>query len=301
MRSLFFAALGTVCTIAAPTLAQERQAIGNGRLFSNDFFGDQQDRWRTGSYVYSHIRGRVPFSGVGQPFGDIIEYRIRGEIIAPETGAAGADQRPYVGAFSIGARTHFGFGSTQVSVGSDITAVGPQTGLGDFQDAFHDLFSFPTPSRENELENAFFLSGSAAVSHSFSVGDSISIRPFAEAHVGVEDLVRAGADVMIGNIGQSDLMIRDVVTGQLYRGTQSPGAGFSYVIGADFAAVESSEFLPADDGYIASETRTRARAGVHYQFSEQSTMFYGVTYLSEEFEGQPEGQFVGSLRLNFNF
>jgi len=28
---------------------------------------------------------------------------------------------------------------------------------------------------------------------------------------------------------------------------------------------------------------------------------YGVTYLSEEYVGQPEGQVVGSIKLNLNF
>lgn len=301
MRSLIIAALCAASTFVSPAFAQDREAIGTGRLFNNDYFGDQRDRWRTGSYVFSHLRGTRPYDGVAQPFGNIIEYRFRGEIIAPLTGSGPGGDRPYAGALSLGAHTHFGLGGLEASLGADVTAVGPQTGLDRFQEKFHDAFSLPFPSRLNQIEDDVFLSGSAAVSHQYHLSDTVTLRPFAEAQLGGEDLVRVGGDVLIGAVGQNDLMLRDVVTGQLYRGTQSPETGLSYVLGADIAAVSGSVFLPEDEGYIASETRTRARAGVHYQVSDDISFFYGMTYLSEEFEGQPEGQVVGSLKLNFNF
>jgi hypothetical protein len=301
MRRLILAAVSAACVSATPAIAQDRVAIGNGRLFTNDYLGDGHDRWRTGSYVYSHLRAREAFSGTPAALGDIIEYRFRGEIIAPRAGIGPAGERPYVGALSLGLHTHYNLDGMIARVGADVIAVGPQTGLDDFQNGFHDALSLPDPSQTDQHANDFFLSATAELSQTFTIGENISLRPFAELQTGVEEVVRFGGDVMIGQVAQSDLMLRDVVTGQLYRGTHLPGNGFSYVVGGDVAAIGGSEFLPGDQGYIASDTRTRARAGVHYQASDDVSFFYGMTYLSEEFEGQPEGQVVGSLKLNFNF
>ena len=79
------------------------------------------------------------------------------------------------------------------------------------------------------------------------------------------------------------------------------GAGLAFVAGADVAFVKDSSYLPNDQGYEARDTRARARAGLDYQFSQGSSVFYGATYLSPEFTGQSEGQVTRSLRLNFNF
>jgi hypothetical protein len=114
-------------------------------------------------------------------------------------------------------------------------------------------------------------------------------------------MVRAGADLLIGKVGQSDVLLRDVVTGQLYRGTQDDETGVSFLLGGDVAAIKDSLFLPSSQGYVASPTRTRARAGVNWQPVPGISFFYGATYLSREFEAQDEGQVVGSLKLNFNF
>lgn len=301
MRALIIAAICAICSLHTPAMAQERSSIGTGRLFTNDYFGDGDDRWRTGSYVVSHVRSRQDYDGTAHSFGDIIEYRFRGEIIAPRAGIGDAGDRPYVGALSIGAHTHFGLAGMDASIGADVIAVGSQTGLDDFQNKFHDSLSLPTPTQANQLENDVFLSATAELNQAVPIGHNATLRPFAEAQTGAEDIVRIGGDLMFGSVGQSDLMLRDVVTGQLYRGTHGAGNGFSYVVGADIAMVGGSVYLPEDRGYVASDTRTRARAGVHYQAAQDISFFYGMTYLSEEYEGQPEGQLVGSLKLNFNF
>ncbi|MCO4846808.1 MAG: DUF2219 family protein [Yoonia sp.] len=289
-----------ILPFATPAFSEGREVIGTGRLFTNDFFGDGRDRWRTGSYVYSHVRGRDAYTGT-ESFGDLIEYRLRAEIIAPATGPAPGD-RPYVGAMSIGALTHFDMSSVQVSLGSELTAIGPQTGLSAFQESFHDAFDMPGPRfPEDQVDDAFFLSGIAAATRPYRLADNISVRPFVEGQIGAEDFVRAGADMIIGRVAQDDLLLRDVVTGQLYRGTEGDAVGLSYLIGADVASVFDSHYLPADMGYTVSDTRTRARAGVFWQMGEDVSFFYGATYLSEEFEGQTEGQVLGSLKLNFNF
>ena len=301
MRRFAAFALGilTAATPMSPLMAQEREMLGNGRLFNNDYFGDGRDRWRTGSYVFSHVRGPRAYVPGANGFGEILEYRLRGEIIAPRN--ISTNDRPYVGALSLGAHTHFGTGTVDYSLGADVVLVGPQTGLADFQDAFHDAFGLKEPAINNQLADDVFISGTAQATYRYNVSETVSLRPFVEATAGVEDLFRVGGDVIIGSVGQQDLMLRDVVTGQLYRGTNDGTPGVSYVNGADIAAVSDSAFLPADEGYVVSESRTRARAGVMWQASDEVAFFYGVTYLSEEYDGQPEGQVVGSLRLNFNF
>ena len=37
--------------------AQDRVTLGWGRLLTNDLLGDGRDRWRTGSYTLSRVRG----------------------------------------------------------------------------------------------------------------------------------------------------------------------------------------------------------------------------------------------------
>jgi len=282
-----------------PLAAQERGQIGVGRLFNNDYFGDGRDRWRTGSYVLSYVTGTRAFDPDASAIGQVLEYRLRGEIIAPQNPTS--DDRPYVGALSVGAHTHFGHGPLRYAVGADVVAIGPQTGLAAFQETFHDTFGLQQPATQNPVGDDVFISGTAAAVYNYRISDTMSVRPFVEATAGSEDLLRVGGDVLIGAVGQNDLLLRDVVTGQLYQGTDDGTPGVSYLMGADIAAVSGSAFLPEDEGYVVSDTRTRARAGVMWQPTEDMSFFYGVTYLGEEVEGQPEGQVVGSLKLNFNF
>lgn len=290
-----------VLTLATPVVAQDRAQIGSGRLFNNDIMGDGYDRWRTGSYVYSHVRGYDAYSGT-EGFGELLELRFRTEIIAPQRGSAAAVDRPYVGAISLGAHTHFSTGWADVSLGGDLVAIGPQTGLSRFQEIYHETFDLPAPpNTDDQLADRFVFNGSASATKSFALGGSTVLRPFVEGLTGTEDLLRAGADVLVGPVATGNLLLRDVVTGQLYTGTNDAADGVSYVFGADITSVFDSDFLPSDQGYAVVETRTRARAGVHWQISRGASLFYGATYLSEEFEGQTEGQVVGSLKLNFNF
>jgi len=275
--------------------------IGSGRLFNNDFIGDGADRWRTGSYVYSRIRAPRAF-GAESAFGELLEYRLRGEIIASDPSAVAPGDRPYVGALSFGVHTHFDYGSALVSLGVDATAIGPQTGMSRFQAAFHDRLGMPEPVfTDGQLGDAVYLGGTAAVTTSIDVAPSTALRPFIEAQIGVEDTLRVGGDLIFGPVGQAELLLRDVVTGQLYRATDNGETGFSFVVGGDIAAVGDSVYLPQDRGVTPNDLRKRARAGVHYQHREGVSFFYGLTYLGGEFQGQSDGQVIGSLKLNFNF
>lgn len=286
---------------AETVTAETAETLGVGRLFTNDHFGDGDDRWRSTSYVLSVARGQGPFTGrLG--FGDILEYRLRAEIISPAYGSVAPGDRPYAGVLSLGVHTHFAVGGLDYALGADLVAMGPQTGVSALQEAYHDTFDFaPPPHVDDQLGDSLFIAGTAQVGGRVDLAPGVTLRPFAEAQMGAEDMLRIGGDLMIGQAGQDDLWLRDVVTGQLYRGITQPGQGVTYVIGGDIAAVGSSRFLPEDQGYLPTPNRTRARAGVHFQASEAVTFFYGVTWLSEEFEGQSEPQVLGSVKLNFNF
>ncbi|MCF2869686.1 lipid A deacylase LpxR family protein [Octadecabacter sp. G9-8] len=291
--------------MASPSAAQERETLGYGRIFTNDFFGDNEDRWRSGSYAYSIVRG-PEWDGVRPSTpGAIIEYRLRSEIIAPSTvNGPGSSDRAYVGAVSAGVHTHFARGAANISAGVDLVATGPQTGILDMQDWFHDIISAPNPSafvEDNQVENAVHPTVLTELSYRLPIGTATTLRPFVEAQYGVEDFVRVGADVLIGETLQNDMWLRDSASGQLYSGIESGRPGTGFVLGADYASVGDSAYFPASFGTVAQEERFRARAGVHWRFGDGISYFYGLTYLSEEYVGQDGGQIVGSLKLNFNF
>lgn len=292
----------TLLAFATAAVSEGRTTIGEGRLFNNDYLGDGKDRWHTGSYTYSNIRALEGYTGT-EAFGDLIEYRLRLGVIAPSRRSSAPGDRPYAGTLSFGAHTHFDMSGTQVSLGGDLVAIGPQTGLSKFQLKFHDIFGLDNPPYVDEqLANQIFVNGAAAASRRYDLSETMTLRPFVEAQAGTEDLLRIGGDLIFGTVAQDDLLLRDVVTGQLYRSTEKAGvSGMSYLVGADVASVFDSRYLPSDVGYAVSETRARARAGVFWQLGDDVSFFYGATYLSEEFEGQSEGQVIGSLKVNFNF
>lgn len=301
----FIAAVCAGLMAATPAVAQERETLGFGRLFTNDYFGDNDDRWRTGAYTYSIVRGSEWAGRAPSAPGALLEYRLRSEIIAPSAlNGPGSDDRAYVGALSAGVHTHFTRGGADVSAGVDLVAVGSQTGLSGVQDWFHDIVSAPNVServKANQVEDAFYPTAMGQISYTLPVGQTASVRPFVEAQYGVEDIVRVGADVLIGQVLQQDLWLRDSTSGHLYSGVEAGASGTGFVLGADYAMVGDSAYFPASFGTQAEDERFRVRAGAHWRLGQNFSYFYGLTYLSEEYEGQPEGQFVGSLKLNFNF
>jgi hypothetical protein len=300
---LFGVALLSLCALAPAVVAEEgRQTLGTVRLFTNDTIADRQDRWRSGGYGVSAFRGeswtgRLP----SQPF-EIMEYRFRGEVIAPDNlNNPDPADRLYAGTWWLGAHTHFDWQGLEVTAGADIAITGEQSGIRRLQANIHDLLSMPTMNIGNhQVEDGIYLHGTLEVARSLR-WDGGEIRPFVELQAGVETLARAGFDVTFGSLGEGGLRARDPITGQRLEGiVGDTDGGWSFLFGADIAAVESSIFLPEDRGYQVEDRRHRVRAGVNYGFGD-SNIFYGVTYLSEEFVGQSEGQMVGSLSLGFQF
>lgn len=293
---------------ANAALAEGRVTLGWGRLFANDEIGDGEDRWRTGAYTLSRVRGpsgsrfgEAGYAALG--FGEVWELRGHAEVIAPAnlTTPNLADRR-YAGVMSLGANTHFGWQGAEIALGADLAMTGRDTGLGAFQDWFHGLLGMVPPSSAvlgEQIGSKVYPGLNAEIGHSFMLG-AVQARPFAEARAGVETLVRIGADLTIGDFGRDDLMLRDVTTGQRYRGVEgSRDGGLSLTVGGDLARVLDTALLPAG-GVQPEDLRYRLRAGLHWQ-GKRAGVFYGVSYLSPEFTIQPEGQVVGALSLNLRF
>ena len=110
--------------------AQGRERIGYGWLATNDIFGDLHDRWQTGSVSTSRIWGPGWTGRLPQGFGEVLELRFGGRVVAPQnlnTPAPG--DRPFGGALSLGLHTHFARGEMDYAVGVDVVVTGPLDGL----------------------------------------------------------------------------------------------------------------------------------------------------------------------------
>ncbi|QYK43202.1 MAG: DUF2219 family protein [Paracoccaceae bacterium] len=300
MRWVLPALIALFPMLSAPAIAQDRTTLGFGRLFSNDGLGDARDRWRTGAYTVSMVRGSDWRGAAPARFGDMLEYRLRAEIVAPENlSRPAAGDRRYAGLLSIGVHTHFDMSGFETRLGLDLVGTGPGTGLGRFQSWAHGIFDLPKPDLSRQIPNGIHPTASVEVGRAFALGGTV-VRPFVEAQAGIETFVRSGADVTVGRFGTGALMLRDTTTGQRYHGIRGPEApGFSFTFGGDVARVFDSALLPAG-GPAHRENRHRLRAGVHWQ-GATSELFYGLTHLGPEFEGQHDGQMVGSIRARIRF
>ncbi|WP_210879881.1 lipid A-modifier LpxR family protein [Roseovarius autotrophicus] len=304
MTRLFAVALGVSVVLAGMAGAEGRSQIGYGLVFTNDLIGDGDDRWRTGSVASSRIyapdwQGQAP-----SRLGELLELRFNGEIIAPDDLSTPAPvDRPFVGALSLGLHTHVQRARMEYAVGADLVVTGPQTGLDDFQDWIHDFVGgdkISRAARRSQVDDGFYPTAVLELGRSFDLG-SARLRPFAEARIGAETLVRAGADLSFGRLTRGELLVREPVSGQRYRTVHNEGAGAALIVGADFAWVEDSEFLPGRAVVTPEDYRARVRGGIHWEGRSGASVFYGLTWLSEEFEEQREGQMVGSLQFRLRF
>jgi hypothetical protein len=282
-----------------------RETLGVGRLFSNDYLGDGHDRWRTGSYAISVMRGTGWNGALPERPGALVEWRLRTEIIAPQAmSGPRATDRPYAASLSFGLHSQWSALGGEWSAGTDIVVAGPQTRLGDVMEWAHDRLGVPGPSEavlDAQIEDGVHPTLQVAYARPFRLSPRLTLRPFGEVQWGVEDLVRFGGDVIVGGAAQDAAWVRDIPSGQLYQGIEGSATGLAFVAGGDWAAVGDSAWLPADRGLAPQDERLRARAGVHWQMAPDMAFFYGVSWLSPEVEGQDRGQVTGQLKLNFNF
>lgn len=305
MLRLFSVMLAALLITPSVSGAVDRTRLGYGRMITNDFLGDLQDRERTGSVVSSRVWGSDWSGRVPTAFGDLIELRLGVEVLAPDNlDNPRPGSRPWAGALSAGLHTHFRRKDSEISAGLGIYATGPQNGLGMLQYEFHKLIGDEPPSARTltaQIDDGFHPTVLVEVGQPFGLTAIGSLRPFVEAQAGIETFVRAGVDLTFGSIGRGGLLLRDPTSGQRYRVIQNgDNLGFSFVAGADIAYVEDSTYLPEDRGYTLTDHRDRVRMGVHWQ-GVGASAFYGVTWLGKEYESQPHDQVVGSIRVNLNF
>jgi hypothetical protein len=288
--------------LAPDAMAQDRATLGWGRFFYNDLLGDGHDRWQTGGYTVSILRGDRYDGTLPDRPGQILEYRLSANIIAPAslTSPEPGDRR-YAGILSLGVHTPFEWRGVELSLGADLVVTGPQTGVGRFQRWAHERLGLDKPLvLGNQIEDGFHPTLVAEAGHSFALAGG-RLRPFAELRAGAETLVRVGADLSFGQAGADDLMVRDQTTGQRYHGIAGTlRQGVSLTLGGDVAHVFSSIYLPEGEAATLRADRYRLRAGLSWQ-GRKSSLFYGLTYLSPEFDQQSEGQLVGGLSLHVKF
>lgn len=303
---MFAARLIAVALVAlgltTPAMAQDRQVLGWGRLASNDATGDGHDRWRTGSYALSLLRGPEWAGSLPTQPGALLEYRLRAEAIAPEnlTATNPADRR-YVGALSFGLHSHFDLRGNEASLGLDVIVTGPQSGISGLQERLHAALDLPKPTvTANQMKNDSHLMLSGELARKFPLSDALTLRPFVAAQLGGETLLRVGVDMTLGHFADTALMLRDPVTGQHYRGVSRDRVpGLTLVAGADVARVWDSIYLPTS-GVSIEPLRSRARIGLHWQRAKVD-VFGGLTWLGPEFVGQREGQALGSIGVNIQW
>lgn len=287
----------------APAQAGERVKLGYGRLINNDSLLASRDRWQTGSVQSSRIRGLGWSGAVPQAMGELLEYRFEAALITPQSIRwQRPTDRPFAGALSFGLHTHFQRRGIEYALGGDVVFTGPQTGLTGFQTFWHDALGLSTPKPSvtaQQIGNGVHPTAVFEIGQTYQTGN-LAMRPFAELRAGAETLVRSGVDITFGTVGQSELLVRDRITGQRYRTIWNDLRGVSLTAGADLAHVTHSVFLPESPGYDIEETRARLRAGVHWQ-TRKTSAFFGWTWLSKEFSAQPDGQLVKSIRVKYDF
>lgn len=298
--------VGAAALVPGPVLAQDgaRRTLGDVRILTNDSLINRQDRWRSGSYTMSLVRGREWTGRPPERIGRLIEYRFHGEAITPRTISAPlapGDRRP-VGIVALGAHSHSSLAGAELRLGGDLVAIGPRTGVLSFQDRLHAIFGYPrSVIQGDQLGNALHPTLSAEIGRETLVSGSLRMRPFLEAQAGVETFLRAGLDMVIGPYGEGALMHRDPVSGHRLRSVEAvPGRGISVVMGADVARVVSSAYLPTALGPGPEPYRARARIGLAWQ-GQRAEVFTGMTWLGREFRGQPEGQLLGTVGLRLRF
>ncbi len=301
----YVSAVVIACLFLADPSAAQDQSLGGfegyASSFSNDFIGDGHDRWRSASY-----QGSLFYGLAGSNVADRLEVRARAEIVSPWTRAKqpGVD-RPYVTAMGIGLYGHRQFGGLQTSAGAEVLHVGSDTPLADLQAAAHSSLdlenSFELGGEEQEVAESEVVFGfSTEIAYQLMLGDNAAIRPFVLLSGGAEQVGTVGADFLIGDIASQDIWARDVTTGRLTSPYADQAEGISFIAGWDTSMVESSYLISDASSAVLLPERSRVRAGVQFN-GPMGDIFFGQAWLSEEFEGQVEGQQVGMLSISFIF
>jgi len=300
------AVLCAACLLASPASAGGRERLGFGMLFTNDAFGDGDDRWRTASIASSYAWGPKWQGRLPRDFGDLIELRVNGEVIAPaDLGTLVPNSRRYAQALSLEVFSHFAPGAVEFSLGGGLVLTGPMLGLDDLQNWLHGVLGankISSAIKRTQIDNHATPELALEMGRNFELGGTTRIRPFFEARAGVETYLRLGADLTFGLAGDGGFDVRAPVTG--FRYSIVPGIGqrgFSFVAGGDVTQIFDSRFLSDNGPTRFNRTRTRLRAGLRWNNRRGSSIFYGVTWLDKEFASQPDSQLTGAVQVRIVF
>jgi hypothetical protein len=275
-----------------------RGAVGS---FTNDFFGDGHDRWRSGSYQKSFYFQRLQRGGF-----EGVELRARSEIVTPWTPSRqpGGDAA-YFTSLGLGGFGHGHFMGVETRIGGEVLVIGDASGMEFIQRSIHEVFGLDAsfdPTREGieRVENDVTLRFETEFGKSFQLSGSSMIRPYAELTLGGEQKGTVGMDVVIGSLASAETWTRDVVTGRLLTPQASHIRGVSLIAGWDIQAVSSSVQIPDGSKVALEPTQRRARLGIQSS-TGLGSVFVGQAWLSPSFVGQAEPQRVGMLSLSLGF
>ncbi|WP_170565441.1 lipid A-modifier LpxR family protein [Ruegeria atlantica] len=289
-----FALFSATAGIAEPTKSS---------FFTNDFFGDGRDRWRSASYTLFLGFGGEKTAGISH------DFRARAEIISPWGSKAqlNNDDRPYVGMLGFGVFANDRYQTLEYNIGAEVLFVGDQTYIADFQQSFHEVTGIagylPRDMPHKHVGNKVTGMASAEFARSLNLSDSVDFRPFLGLQAGYETFGRMGFDLIVGGYSGSERYVRDPVSGFLQ--PSSPNRSIrmedlSFLIGADYTYITRSEFFPTWSDVEMTSGRARVRVGLQSQVSVAS-VFFGLTYFTKEFETQYEDQTIGVLSFEFPF
>ena len=280
--------------------AEARDLLGWSLAISNDSIGDFNDRWQSSSVQAGLIYGDAWTGQAPGGFGELIEFRFRADLLTPESlDNPDPTDRRHAGVLAFGLHTHVSRGAVEGRLGADLVFVGEQTKQLALQKELHKIFGFTIPDLDDfQIEDQERIDVSGEVARRYDVGGAI-LRPFVEAQLGTEDFVRVGADITWGALAENALQVRAAATGQRTPGI-AKAEGFGFSLGADIAWVDESIYLPESLGYSLTDNRQRVRAGAFYKTGRYD-FYYGVAWLSEEFEAQPEGQLLGTFQARIDF
>lgn len=272
-------------------------------FFTNDFFGDGFDRWRSASYtLFLGFEGKNT-NGVAH------DFRARAEIISPwgaKTQPTDKD-RPYVGMLGFGVFANDRFNDFDYNFGAEILFTGDQTKVADFQQSFHEVTKIagylPHDMQHEHVGDKVTGMVSGEIARAYDLSYDWEFRPFLGAQVGYETFGRVGFDFTWGGYSGAERYVRDPVSGFLQPSSLNRALrmdDLSFLIGADYSYVTHSEFFPTWSNVRIKNDRVRLRVGMQSGIAAAS-VFFGITYLTEEFHSQHEAQTIGVLSLEFPF
>lgn len=302
MTSYLLATVTALAVTASPLAAQVLIPDGEVSNFTNDYFGDGHDRWHSGSYQKSYFFDEI----TGSQLFKKLELRGRTQIVTPWKGdvVAGED-RPYSSAIALGAFVHGSAGILETRAGGEFIISGDQTGLPNLQAFAHDSLGMsgsynPLTRDDPHLDDAFGFRGEAEVAFKSQMSETFMMRPFAEQTFGVDQASTVGVDVVWGTLSANEVWTRDAVTGQLLSASKRNADLFTLVAGVDYSNVSKSMHFEEGSYAELQNEQYRVRVGSITRIHNM-TLFFGQTWLSEQFVGQPEVQRVGSMAIDWVF